>query len=183
MQAEVAAFLEADFLEPDIYFDQAMEYFNEGRMTDASESIHEAVDFIRTLTLQEDTLHTQLLYVASTELTQLSEEVGAGNITNSQVLYQVFTQVNLAIVAYQLTIVEEFYWMGGDKKEGLERLFQALLRIEYAMYYNDFELSSGDESRLENLRMEILKAQRSSPELWKKIDKLIRDMNVSNDSH
>ncbi len=168
---------------PDMYFQGAVERFTEGNLTEAAELVDDAITFIDGLQIEGDLRYSEILDYLETELGQLRDDVADGNIDDVAKLYTTFASVDRSLATYHLRVVEEFYWLGGDSQEGLERLTRALIRIDHASQYQGFELSDEEKDEIQALKTALKDAERSNPALWKRTSAIIKKVNKSLKAH
>lgn len=171
------------FSEPDLYFEAALENYTQGNLGIAAEDIGEAISFLQELEFEEDTANAPILAFAASELENLQNDLYASNVDSEDVLNDAFASANISIASYHLAIVEDYYKNGNAKKEGLERLHRAMIRLDKAVSYQGYQLSDEEKSEMEVIRSLIAKSEKSSPDLWNRVNTFFKkvDQKISGD--
>lgn len=176
-QVESGLSVENEISEPDSYFADAINHFNEGDLEAASESIEDGIFFIRTTGAVEDTLHADMLGFAIEELESLKADLDETNVQDASKLLTVFSSVDRTLASYHLSIVETYFWDGSDSGEGLRRLEDALERITYAAKYKAYPLTEEQQDLINGLIITLQEEDQSSPDTWKRTNSIVKKIS------
>lgn len=172
LDPEVKQVVETVFGEPDIYFDDALVNFAANDMAAAGQNLDEAIIFIRSLKLKEDSVLAKDLFFTVSELEALRDELLESKVSEESVLRETFGDVDAAIASYHLSIVADHLQSGTQDETDMERLERALLRLDHAATYKGYVLSAEEQSEIDQIRASI-KAAEQSLSIWNRANKLL----------
>jgi len=135
-----------------------------------AEDIDNAVFFLKSLNFDKDTIHWKILELAVLQLEGLQEGASNGSITDLDVLRMVFFKTDQSITAYHLAIVKTYFHEVNEKKQGLERLQRALIRLDNSIQYHTYEFTEQELVNLAAIRKEIANADKPTLQLWNKVN-------------
>lgn len=172
-----------EFLEPDNFFNEAMLAFDNGDMELAFEKIFEATTFINSVTVENDTVHADVINFAVVELNELSEGILEGAITSTDEMKEVFVSVDKSIGMYHLLVIEDWVINETNDEESLNRMHRALIRTEYALGHAELEITEMEAEEIAKAKTDVAKAEKASHDLWKQIKKRLKALNARLDEN
>jgi hypothetical protein len=163
-----------DYLEPDNYFQKAIVHFENGNKEAAVDMISSAAEFIESVVVEGDTLHANIIEFALGELDDLTEEIQNGNVSSPEQLRMVFASVDQSIGIYHMTVIESWVINETNDERSLRRMHRALTRTGYALDHSGLILAELEEEELAKAKEDVLKADKASHDLWKRVKAKIK---------
>jgi soluble cytochrome b562 len=171
-----------DFPQPDSYFFSAKEAFEANDYVKAQEGIAKAIEYIKTVRVERDYRHADLIINAIAQLDSISALIAQGKIDNSKDLSLTFAHVDQAIGAYHMFIVEE--WLKSvDKNEASKiRMQRAIVRIENAVNHAGLQLNDEELKEYNKAKNNLRNGNNSVEEWWLKTKDNFYKLNARMDA-
>jgi hypothetical protein len=164
-----------EYLEPDSYFNEAIGHFEAGEMEDVANQIKLAIDYVGNVVIKDDTLHNSIIEFAVADLNDLLDNIGDSSITTTtDQLRETFAGVDGSIGRYHLTVIEDWIVNETNDERSLRRMHRSLIRTEYAIEHANIQLTDEEKAELEKAKTDVLKAEKASHSLWKRIKTLVK---------
>ena len=157
------------YLEPDIYFEKAIEYLEADDIESSLSEIDKAAKFINTIIIKNDSIHANIIEFALGELDDLSDVIINDSLPSTSQLRDVFSSIDLSISRYHFVAIED--WIKNEKNDkwSLERMRRALFRTQYAINHAEIQLTEEEEKELSKAIEDVAKADRASLSLWQRL--------------
>ncbi|MEO9804777.1 MAG: hypothetical protein ABJF04_16090 [Reichenbachiella sp.] len=165
------------FLEPDSYFEKAIEYLDAGDKNGAIEQIAAAVEYINSIEVQSDTIHTEIIEFSISSLSELSDGILDGSITSSEPLRDEFSSIDRSLGTYHLRIIEAWIANETNDQKSLRRMHKALVRTSFALDHAGLQLTELEQQELDKAKKDVLEAEKATLTLWQKVRATIKKYN------
>ncbi|MDW3195841.1 MAG: hypothetical protein R8G66_25935 [Cytophagales bacterium] len=169
--------------ELDLFFESTIKLSSERKLLEASNHIDQAISYIYGLKVPGDTIHKELIEYLTEDLRDLSDGLISGGVISENSLRRTFESISRSLASYHLSIAEAYYLEGGENREGLDHLMLALTRANKSAFYHGYTIPEEDLQETRELFKVLRKSDKSSPQVWKRTNAIIKKLNKSLKAH